>query len=272
MPPARRPKRPASFTVQIAATTKAPDERASGGCGSDFWTIEGARLKPVIARLYDVPETRVDLPASVPPGRFDFVLVLPSDSTQEAMVRLMQSGIQKHFRLTITRELRTMEAIVLTAPDGIKAALKRESFGGGMGSGHISWTSRDSDPMAESDEIDLDAIFDMEIVAREKPFSAEDHLRAMMKRFARLNMGGGSKGALTGISQAMTMAELCETLESSLARPVLDETGLAGTYALKIDTEAQSTEEFLRALADRLGLVTTAATREVPMVVVLPVY
>jgi uncharacterized protein (TIGR03435 family) len=57
-------------------------------------------------------------------------------------------------------------------------------------------------------------------------------------------------------------------LEGTLDRPVIDETNLDGAYELDIRTEAESGEQFLHALCERLGLAATPARRSVTMLVV----
>ena len=275
LPPARKPRRAASVDLHVAPSSKGPGERPSGGCGSDFWVIEGVRLAPVIARLFDVPETRVELPTSLPPGRFDFVLVMPADATQETMTRLMRTGIERHFGIVIERDTRRVDALVLSAPEGIRAKPVETSgggfFAGGFSTGSISWVSDTADDDDDSHAFDLDAIFDMQMAKRELPLDHEGYMLETMKRFARLGAGQHRRGVLTGIAQEMTMSALCELLESSLRKPVVDETGLAGTYVLKVETAAKTTADFLAALRTQTGLDVTAALREVPMVVALPV-
>ena len=64
------------------------------------------------------------------------------------------------------------------------------------------------------------------------------------------------------------MAQLCEMLEATLDRPVVDEANLDRTYDLNIRTQAEGGEQFLHALCDRLGLAAMAARRNVTMLVV----
>jgi hypothetical protein len=34
----------------------------AGGAGSDFWVMEGVPLKPELAKIYDMPERRIEIP------------------------------------------------------------------------------------------------------------------------------------------------------------------------------------------------------------------
>ena len=93
-PPARRPDVPPSYEVQIAPTRRSGGDGPGGGSGPDFWVIEAATLRPVIARLWGVLESRIDVPDQVAGRRYDFTLVLPRVESRETMTRLMREGIE----------------------------------------------------------------------------------------------------------------------------------------------------------------------------------
>ena len=76
----------------------------------------------------------------------------------------------------------------------------------------------------------------------------------------------GGRGQLSGLKGARTISALAETMEQAFGRPVLDETGLEGSYDLDVETEGAG--DFLAALHDTLGLAVTPARRDVPMLMV----
>jgi len=127
--------------VYIAPTRNGPGEEADTG-GDNYWALDGFDMKAALAKIYSsrealFPETRIVLPASFDPhDRYDFVLVLASHETSEMRNRLMQQGIERHFRVLIVHESRLMGVYVLTAPDGQGAANKDspQFEGGGTGS------------------------------------------------------------------------------------------------------------------------------------------
>jgi uncharacterized protein (TIGR03435 family) len=98
----------------------------------------------------------------------------------------------------------------------------------------------------------------------------EDELRNMTGEFLKSLASGWKRGtaSIRGMSATSTVPQLCEMLESTLDRPVIDETNLDGTYDLNIRTQAESGERFLHAVCDRLGLAATVARRNVTMLVV----
>jgi uncharacterized protein (TIGR03435 family) len=86
-----------------------------------------------------------------------------------------------------------------------------------------------------------------------------------------LRMSHGSGGGAIGINSiddSLTMAELCQLLESGHDRPVVDETRLTGRYVLKVHSEVVNTRDFLRLLCDKLGLAVMSERREVQVLVV----
>jgi uncharacterized protein (TIGR03435 family) len=265
-PPVRKPDVPPSTNVRISPTRRTHEEGPSGGSGPDYWVIEGAPLKPVLARLYDVPETRIDVPASLENERYDFVLVLPRTETQETMTRLMREGIEKRFH--ITEERRSMEVDVLTAPNGIRA---HESHGDDslFGFGSMDFIEKAQDgPRRIPDFFGLANIMDLHMVASEEPSNPEQALRRMKSEIFRAMCSSTPPGvSINSIVDSLTMEGLCRVLEGGLDRPIVDETHLNGTYALNVHAEAVTTRQFLRVLCDKLDLVVTPGRREIPMLV-----
>ncbi len=267
-PPARKPNLPPSYDVRITPTRRTVEDGPSGGSGPDYWVIEGAPLSPVLAKLYDISETRIDLPASLDSSRYDFVLVLPRNATQETMIRLMREGIEKHFHMM--RELRPMDVDVLTAPNGIRAREAHEddfAFGFVESIGFTD-AAQDGPPQVPHD-LPLTEIMNLQMVPSERPPSPEDAMRNARSEFFRAAYGSRRGGVgINSIGASLTMEELCEVLESGVGHPVIDETHLAGTYEVNVHSEAVNTRDFLRVLCEKLGLIVTADQRAVSMLVV----
>jgi uncharacterized protein (TIGR03435 family) len=265
--PVRKPGLPPSYDVRIAPTLRAREEGPSGGSGRDYWVIEGAPLGPVLANLYDVPETRIDLSPSLENSRYDLVLVLPRPENQETMIRLMREGIEKYFH--VAREIRTMEVDVLTAPNGIKAheAHENDSL---MGFGSVGFIEKaEGGPPLVPDGLILTNILNLHMVPSEETSGPEEAMRKAKNQFLKAAYGSrrGNVG-INSISDSLTMEQLCQVLESGLGRPIIDETSLPGIYAVNVHTETVDTREFLRVVCDKLRLVVTPARREVSVLVV----
>jgi uncharacterized protein (TIGR03435 family) len=77
------------------------------------------------------------------------------------------------------------------------------------------------------------------------------------------------KGECGVFGSGTTIADFCKSLEQTLGRPFVDETGLTGLYdRLELRANGESVEDVLQALRDQLGLVATPGQREVTMLVV----
>ena len=77
-----------------------------------------------------------------------------------------------------------------------------------------------------------------------------------------------AKGRLRG--EAMRTFMLAGSLERTLGRPVLDETGLGGRYKIELTWDPQRPEDLPAAVREQLGLELAPARREVEVLVVRP--
>jgi uncharacterized protein (TIGR03435 family) len=243
VPPSQdgKPDIPPSFEVHISPTTRREEQGTVGDEGSDYWKRLGFELRPIIAEVYNVDETRIDLPSDLERrSRYDFVLVLPRPASHATIEQLVQRAIEDHFRVAITHETRSMDVYVVTAPDGIKATkLLEDAEGGGM----------------------LTSFREFQVDTRIRPLPS-------MSELFRAAFAGGKCGVF---GSGTTIADFCKGLEQNLGRPFVDETGLTGIYdRLELRGDGQSLDEVLQALRDQLGLIATAARRDVTMLVVRP--
>ena len=67
---------------------------------------------------------------------------------------------------------------------------------------------------------------------------------------------------------ATTIADFALWLEEIVGRPVIDETGLTGTYDIELRGELQGLDELRQALLEQLALVVTKAQRQMPRLTV----
>src|SRR5262249_5610562 len=94
--------------------------------------------------------------------------------------------------------------------------------------------------------IRLQEIMNMPPISGEEVHSPEAVQRVRRRMMRELAAPLGPNWWVGGIDASLTMEELCEILESGLDRPLIDETSLPGAYAIRIHTEATTTEAFLR--------------------------
>ncbi len=232
-----KPDIPSSYTVRISPARRDREEGTSSSRGPDHWTALGCDLKAAIVQVYEIDESRIELPKELDNGEpFDFELLLPGEESRETMHGLVRQAIERHFGLTITRETRTMDVYVLTAPKGAGPGLREAESGGG------GFIGTRSSPVK----------FDW--AANPEP------------KFEDLQRGGAPIHDLS--ASGMDIAHLCRTLETSLDRLVVDETGLEASYDVQVSSSGDSQEDFFQALRDQLGLVLTPGRRDVEMLVV----
>ena len=259
-----KPDIPASTEVTIKPTERRPHEGVSARRAPDYWVLEGISLKDMLSRLHDIQKERIELPPSLDDDRrYDFLLVLPQRESRESVNRLMREGIERYFRIRVAAEVRDMEAYVLTASNGaLRVTRTSPDEPGSFGWVDIQTPASGpdnfigfSDPPWRPDE-------------NQAPTEAE--LGKMAGEFLKNLASGWKRGtaSIRAMSATSTMAQLCETLEATLDRPVIDETSLDGTYHLDVRTQAESGEQFLHALCDRLGLAAMPARRNVTILVV----
>jgi uncharacterized protein (TIGR03435 family) len=266
MPPVRqtKPDIPPSTEVTIRPTERRPHEGVSARRASDYWVLESIPLKEMLSRLHDIQKERIELPPSLDDDRrYDFLLVLPQRESRETVDLLMREGIEKYFRIRVAAEVRDMDVYVLTAPNGAISATRTSLDEPGS----FGWVDIQTPASAPDNFIGFS---DPPWRRDENEAPTEDELSKMAGEFLKSLAGGWKRGtaSVRGMSATSTVAHLCEMVEATLDRPVIDETNLDGTYDLDIRTQAESGEQLLHALCDRLGLVATAARRNVTMLVV----
>jgi uncharacterized protein (TIGR03435 family) len=209
---------------------------------ADRWSARGFDLKTLIAQVYDVDARRVNFPdkaaASV---RYDVILDLTDEDSQDSIQRRLQGAIEKKFGLAISAESRAMDVYVLTAPDGPGPALHlhRASVQPGSGNPLLKLTSlEDSDPAADD---------------------------AQQITYVGKDCSGVAAGGIA--ATAASLAEFRRTLEPDLDRLLVDDTHLAGSYDFKIGNYSNQ-QELFQLLRDQLGLVVAPARRMVTVLTV----
>jgi uncharacterized protein (TIGR03435 family) len=202
---------------------------------------DGFTLKDLIAWAYRADLRYVDVPADLDSReRYDAQLELPGPQSWPTIDRLIRDGINSHFSLVVTHETKTIEVFVLSAVDGQSPGRRRhdenEDFGGAT-------------TYAGFSTVDFDVI--SEPSSRDSPDWRK-----------RLH----SVGPI--LLTATTMEEFAQWLEDFVGHPVIDETGLTGTYHIEVQREMQGLDELRQALITQLALALNRAQREMPTLVV----
>ena len=230
-----RPSFPPSLTVHVSPAQG--DER--GNFGSDtFWSLQGYTLKEAIELLYDVNPIRVQLPASLDNDKhYDFALVLPEQESWDKMQHRMRQGLQDYFHVTVSREDRLVDVYALSLASNATLPPTRPPVDEGMGG------SRSSSVTFEAPSSVDEAI----VEPKPRPVSS-----------------------IRGISADGTADEFCHVLETTLDRPVVNETNLKGEFIFHIEDSGGVESNFQQRLREQLGLVITPTQREVEILVIDP--
>ena len=137
----------------------------------------------------------------------------------------MREGIEKYFRIRAAAEIRDMDVYVLTAPSGTISATRTSSDEPGS----FGWVDIQTPVSAPDNFIGFsDPLWRRD--GDQAP--TEDELSSLAGEFLKSLAGGWKRGtaSIRGMSAASTVAQLCEMLEATVDRPVIDETNLDGTY------------------------------------------
>jgi len=73
-----------------------------------------------------------------------------------------------------------------------------------------------------------------------------------------------------GVSVEGSVDKLCHALESSVDRPVVNESSLKGDFVFDVKATPGGENDFLERLKNQLGIVITPAQRDVDVVTVKP--
>jgi uncharacterized protein (TIGR03435 family) len=204
--------------------------------GPEYWTASGFTLRSVLARLFKAEESRVMLPGELDrDDRYDFALRLPAPEPQPAVEHRVRQGIERHFRISITRESREEDVYALTSSAGAHLARQRqnEDSGGGVSTGSFEFSTMATEDVPTS------------VPGREQRAS-----------FGNMMMSG------------ITMDDLCRMLEEMFGKPFVNETGLSGAYDVAVEGQFSTEDQFFSAMRGQLGLVVTPARRNLEVVVV----
>jgi uncharacterized protein (TIGR03435 family) len=229
-PEDNRPHFPPSFVVHVSPSQG--DDRGNFS-GPDFRVLKGYKLKEAIQELYGVNPIRVYLPAALDLNKsYDFALLLPQPESHEDMGDRVRRGIEAYFHVSATIEKRWSDVYVVTSterkPPLAKARTEEGAFFGVETVGFETPSETNADPTDP------------------KPVSL---------------------AGLRSIHAEGTVDKFCQTLESALDRPVVNETNLQGEFEFNAESSEGTENDFLERLRDRLGLSIAPAQRNIDVLV-----
>ena len=183
-------------------------------------------LRFFIRRAFDLPDARiVGGPAWIEMERFDIVATLPPDADSEAMRRMMQTLLADRFKLAARREVREMPVYSLVR-------LRQDALGPSL---------RTSTSACEGDMPRI--------------------VKGRVECGLLLSQGPASASLRGG---AATLARVVRILGEFLERPLIDRTGLAGTYDLELQFTASRSA--IPGVGIPGGLAAAASPDEIPSI------
>jgi len=183
-------------------------------------------LRFFIRRAFDLPEARiVGGPAWLETDRFDIVATLPPDADSDVMRRMMQALLAERFKLAARREVRELPVYSL-------ARLRQDALGPSL---RMSTSVCDGDmPRMVKGRVECG------LLVSQAPASA--------------SLRGG----------ATPFVNVVRILGEFLERPLIDKTGLAGTYDLELQFTAS--RGAIPGAGTPGGLAAAASPDEIPSV------
>lgn len=236
VPEDHRPNLAPSYDLHVSPSLTVGTSQSGG---DDFLTLQGFDLKGALGTLDMLSSVRIDIAPSLDERkRYDFSMVVPTGEDEGKLRQIFREAVLDYFHASAVMETHSMDAYVLTAPDGVTQAARIDS-GDHAAGGHA-------------------ALFSAGLEARGKPLSLPS--RASLDSLANLAMDG-------------TTSDLCWVLETILDRPVVDETNWPGSFSVKVKASSRPEgggNDFLEELREQVGLVISPAQRNVDILVVRP--
>jgi uncharacterized protein (TIGR03435 family) len=219
--------RPAFEVASIRPSLNAPRQAvaAAGITSGAQFRIAGLTIKDYISMGYAVKLNQISGPDWITTERFDIAATLPEGSRPDQVPSMMQALLEDRFELKTHREKKEFPVYALrVASGGLKA------------------TEVPNDPDAEQSDAKTPQSF----------------TRQGSGRGISLNLGRGSSFNFANDrfeAKKITMAALAGMLERFLERPVVDLTGVNGSYDIAFDLTPEDYRMMLIRAATAAGLV-----------------
>jgi uncharacterized protein (TIGR03435 family) len=210
--------------------------RGGPGAGDPRLMWEGVPLRMVITRAYGVKDYQVTAPDWVNSTMFNIDATMQPNTTEEQFQLMLQGLLAERFGLKMHREQKDLPMYALiVAKNGPKLKESTEDStlpgmgrGGPMGDGQPGASGgRPIGGPADGVKATFGATVD---VGGSRGGAVGGPPPGKMGRGGMMSMGRGHLAAAK-----MSLSGLADNLSRTLARPVLDMTGLAGRYDFTLD-------------------------------------
>jgi uncharacterized protein (TIGR03435 family) len=163
-------------------------------------TFTSVILSYLVSRAYGVPRSQVFGPAWLDTDFYDVVAKLPPNTKEEDVDRMLRNFLSERFHLRAHRERRDLSVYLLVA---------------GKSGSKLKEAAR-ADPQADYNNVGI----------------GKDGFVDLRPGVSQV-VGGGMLGEMRVSARMQSLPELAQTLERLVGRPVVDQTGLSGTYDYK---------------------------------------
>jgi uncharacterized protein (TIGR03435 family) len=219
--------RPAFEVASIRPSVDAPRQAvaAAGRVDGSQFRIAGLTIRDYISMAYAIKLSQISGPDWITTDRFDIAATLPEGSQPDQVPSMMQALLEDRFELKVHREKKDLPVYALT-----------------VASGGLKMTEVPAGP--EEERVDAKA--------------PQTFTRTGSGQGITLNLGQGSSFNFADdrfVAKKLPMASLAATLERFLDRPVLDMTGVNGSYDVAIDLTPEDYRMMLIRAAVAAGLV-----------------
>jgi uncharacterized protein (TIGR03435 family) len=219
--------RPAFEVASIRPSLNAPRQAvaAAGSTSGSQFRISGLTIRDYISMGYAVKLSQISGPDWITTDRFDIAATLPDGSRPDQVPSMMQTLLEDRFELKTHREKKEFPVY----------ALRVSSSG-------LKMTEVPSDQGVEQSDAKTSQTF----------------TRQGSGRGISLDLGQGSSFNFANNrfeAKKLTMASLASMLERFLERPVVDLTGVNGSYDLAFDLSPDDYRMMLIRAATAAGLI-----------------
>jgi uncharacterized protein (TIGR03435 family) len=219
--------RPAFEVASIRPSVNAPRQAvaAAGSTDGAHFRIGGLTVRDYISMGYGVKLNQISGPDWITTDRFDIAATLPEGSRPDQVPRMMQALLEDRFELKTHREAKEFSVYALRVPStGLKMA-----------------------------ELPGDSVVEQSEAKTPQTFTRQGSGRGIF-----LDLGQGSSFNFANDkfeAKKISMASLASMLERFLDRPVVDLTGMNGSYDLAFDLNPEDYRAMLIRAATAAGLV-----------------
>jgi len=219
--------RPTFEVASIRPSSNAPRQAvaAVGSTSERQFRIAGLTIRDYISMGYSVKLNQISGPDWITTDRFDIAATLPEGSRPDQVPSMMQTLLEDRFELKTHREKKEFPVYALR-----------------VSSGGLKMTEVPGDPGVEQSDAKI----------------AQTFTRQGSGRGISLDLGQGSSVNFANNrfeAKKLTMASLAGMLERFLERPVVDLTGVNGSYDVAFDLSPEDYRMMLIRAATAAGLV-----------------